>query len=107
MAGYFRRASTAQDSGPQGTKRRTILSTVGVGGLGVLASVMGASRASAQPNLCAYNCCTLANCPNTTYAYCSANASYIWDCQTSGSGLHCACCETAGNQFSAAYCSYG
>ncbi len=107
MPGFFRLGSMEQSIGSRRATRRTILSTIGAGGLGVAASIVGARPASAQASACVYNCCTLANCPNISYSDCVANAQYIWDCQSGGSGLHCACCETYGDAYSAAYCSYG
>ncbi|GAA1710654.1 hypothetical protein [Fodinicola feengrottensis] len=90
--------------------RRRILTAIGATGVLVSAGVFGgkpkaASAAPASPN--GPNCCNLAHYPaNTTYDYCHAHAAYIWYCSEPGGFLHCSCCETSGDQYSAADCHY-
>jgi hypothetical protein len=89
----------------KGLSRRRILSRIGATGLlasaGVFAGALKPEAAYAGPA-----CCNLAHYPaNATYSYCRAHASYIWYCEQSG-GVHCSCCETAGNRYSAADCRY-
>lgn len=99
-------AGTVEATGkPSRFGRRGFMKRVGITGLltsaGMFGSAVVAEKASADPL-----CCNLANYPeNTTYDYCSAHAAYIWYCDVNGY-LHCNCCETAGNQLSAALCQY-
>jgi hypothetical protein len=87
--------------------RRRILAGVGASALLTSVGLFGRpSAASAAVRPLQPLCCNLAHYPaNTSYAYCHAHAAYIWYCSVNGF-LHCSCCETAGNQLSAADCHY-
>jgi hypothetical protein len=98
-------ASTDDDNVTKSGRRR-VLAAVGVTGLAASAAVFGGrGTANAAPLLCSGGgCCNLAHCPpNTTWAYCSTHASYIWYCQVSGTTM-CACCETANDAQSGITC---
>ncbi|HET6633745.1 MAG TPA: hypothetical protein VFH77_01820 [Streptomyces sp.] len=91
--------------------RRGLLARLGATGLAAAVGVFadgGTARAStgAIPGAASgAMCCDLHNFPaNSSYEYCHQNAGYIWYCSLS-EYLHCSCCETEGQEFSAAECT--
>jgi hypothetical protein len=87
--------------------RRRIMAGVGATALVTSIGVFGGKAKEADAAGFGPLCCNLAHYPaNTTYSYCYAHAAYIWYCTSGSAGLHCACCETAGNVKSAASCKY-
>jgi hypothetical protein len=82
--------------------RRRLLARLGATGLAASMGVF-ASRTPARASTAAM-CCDLTNFPpNATYDYCHKRAGYIWYCSLS-EYLHCSCCETEGERYSAAEC---
>ena len=87
--------------------RRRIMAGVGASALVTSIGVFGSKAQGAEAAGFGPLCCNLAHYPaNTTYTYCHAHAAYIWYCSSGSGGLHCSCCETAGNAKSAADCRY-
>lgn len=74
---------------------------IGAGALTAATARFGSAPALAEG---ACRCCNLAHCPaNTTYNYCHAHSSYLWEC-SNGAFNYCLCCETSGNAKSAFAC---
>jgi hypothetical protein len=81
--------------------RSGFLAKMGAGGL-VAAATMFGRIDTALAAVC--GCCNLANCPaNTSWAYCTQHAGYIWYC--TGPVYKCGCCETPGCVKSAFTCA--
>jgi hypothetical protein len=92
--------------------RRRLLARLGATGLAAAVGVFAdrtparASNGVLLPGAASgAMCCDLRNFPaNSTFEYCHQNAGYIWYCSLSDY-LHCSCCETHGQKYSAAQCS--
>ena len=102
--GHEPHAQEPQKVVPVRSGRRRILA--GIGASGLAAAVATFSRATSASAAGDQGCCGLENPPGDpnfrSYSWCQARASYIWNC-TVGT-RDCACCETAGNQFSGFVC---
>ncbi len=93
-----------------GIGRRGLLAKLGATGLAATIAVF-ADRTPARASTGAIPgvasgamCCDLRNFPaNSTYAYCHQHADYIWYCSLN-KYLSCSCCETEGQEYSAAEC---
>lgn len=82
--------------------RRRLLARLGTTGLAASMGVF-AARAPAKASAAAM-CCDLTNFPaNSSYDFCHERAAYIWYCSLSAY-LHCSCCESEGEEYSAAEC---